>query len=291
MQVLRVAYGVATESVAITRMGRGTKGKLALLLTYLRLRLKVLVVTKLLKFLNIRVKNEKFLGFEVKFFDFAQFFSLFREIFVNEYYGFSATKPDPVIIDCGSHVGISILYFKFLYPEAEIWGFEADEDTFEALKLNVMGNGLQNVNLIQSAVWKHDGLVSFHRYTPESVGSSVVERSHRMTGQTLRTEVSCTRLSKFLTGPVDLLKLNIEGAECEVLEEVSSKLHLVREIKIDFGFDTVDHGTRLRRVLEILEQHGFTYTLATSVLRPLHLRREQPYHIAIHAYRVQANDA
>ena len=51
---------------------------------------------------------------------------LYEDIFINRVYEFEASRPDPRIIDCGSNIGMSVLYFKHVYPEARIVGFEPD---------------------------------------------------------------------------------------------------------------------------------------------------------------------
>ncbi len=42
---------------------------------------------------------------------------LLKEKFVDEQYYFKETNISPVIFDCGSSIGISVLYFKCLYPD------------------------------------------------------------------------------------------------------------------------------------------------------------------------------
>ena len=64
------------------------------------------------------------------------FYYSHREIFLDEIYRFQSDKKDPVIIDCGSNYGTSIVYFKQLYPDSKIIGVEADPNIFEILKNN-----------------------------------------------------------------------------------------------------------------------------------------------------------
>src|SRR2546428_4586488 len=47
-----------------------------------------------------------------------------------------ALNPE-VILDIGSHIGASILYFRELFPRARIFGFEPHPETFKLLQLNV----------------------------------------------------------------------------------------------------------------------------------------------------------
>src|SRR5204862_7255452 len=58
--------------------------------------------------------------------DALSFIWQFREIFVDEFYQFPTTSPNPVIFDCGTNIGTSIAYFRQTYPGARIVAFEAD---------------------------------------------------------------------------------------------------------------------------------------------------------------------
>ena len=49
---------------------------------------------------------------------------LFTEIFVAEPYRFTTQSKSPLIIDGGVNVGVSVAYFKWLYPDSRIIGFE-----------------------------------------------------------------------------------------------------------------------------------------------------------------------
>ena len=49
-------------------------------------------------------------------------------------YRFVTTKEAPVILDCGANIGLSVIYFKQLYPNSKITAFEPDPDVFKVLK-------------------------------------------------------------------------------------------------------------------------------------------------------------
>src|SRR6266536_970073 len=77
---------------------------------------------------------------------------------------FQAQNDHPTILDCGSY-GMSVLFFKTLYPGARIIGFEPDPLTFKILSQNVAQNDLKDVELHQCALSDIDGCVEFYRST------------------------------------------------------------------------------------------------------------------------------
>src|ERR1044071_4816990 len=56
--------------------------------------------------------------------DSLSFVAGYEEIFKRENYKVDFATNDPFIIDCGSNIGLSIIYFKTRYPNAKIIGFE-----------------------------------------------------------------------------------------------------------------------------------------------------------------------
>ena len=59
----------------------------------------------------------------MKFPDRHSLWVVMEEVLLREEYYFDIEIPNPRILDCGSHVGLAIYYFKSLYPEAVITGF------------------------------------------------------------------------------------------------------------------------------------------------------------------------
>ena len=72
--------------------------------------------------------------------------------------------------------------------------------------------------------------------------------------------IATVRLGKWLEEPAAVLKLNIEGAECAVIEESESRLRSVEKIFIEYhGFPELPQT--LHRILAALDRAGFRYCL------------------------------
>src|SRR5262249_15831278 len=109
-----------------------------------------------------------------------------------------------------------------------------------------------------------------------------------------RYEVSCCRLRDFLTEPVDLLKMNIEGAEHEVLSDSEDRLNQVRDMITEYH-PLPGLRRSLHDILAILDPQGFEYLINDfdsdtnrGVQPPFQLNRDSRYFLLIYAKR---NDA
>jgi FkbM family methyltransferase len=219
------------------------------------------------------------------------FYVLYKDIFVKRIYHFTAERPDPLILDCGSNIGVSIFYFKHLYPEARIVGFEPDARVFSYLQANVVTNALEGVRLVHAALSSKEGVTDFFSDGKYAAGLS----EHLVSGGArdwIRSKVSSARLRDYLTDPVDLLKMNIEGAEYEVLKDSEDRLQQINEMIIEYhhlpGLPRTLHS-----ILEILDRQGFEYLINDfdsqtngSVKPPFNLTPETRYFLLIYAKRL-----
>lgn len=196
-------------------------------------------------------------GLSIEYGDGLSLYFEYLDIFQKRIYHFNACGPAPVIIDAGGCIGMSTLYFKRAYPEAHVTVFEPDPGVFALLERNMKRNGIKGVTLVNSGLGKAEGTIDF--YADGSDGGSALLASETSKAMPVRVE----RLSSYLAGPVDLVKMNIEGMECEVFEEIEGKLHLVREVVFEYhAFD--DLPQTLHRILEILDRNGFRYVVADA---------------------------
>ncbi len=237
-----------------------------------------------------RVRRERIAGFDVAFFDYGALALLFDEVFVKQQYGFHSTRPSPVIIDAGSNIGLATLYFKRLYPESRILAFEPDTATFEVLRRNIQENGLRQVQGLQLALGNHQGeteLFTDKHRAGAPYASTRADIVRMCTGQENleSASVPLVRLSSYISEPIDLLKLDVEGAEHAVFEDLhtSGKLSLIREVVMEYHHHVLAGEDRLSGVLGILEAQGFGYHVSSQTER---IRITGSYqNLLIHAYR------
>jgi FkbM family methyltransferase len=190
---------------------------------------------------------------------------MFSEVFLSETYW--APLPErPKIIDCGSNVGCATLYFKLLAPSANIICFEPSPVTFSYLKQNVDKNKFAEVNLVQAACGKENGVITFFIDPTHSTGSTAKEIWEC---EMEKCEVAQVRLSDFIDETIDLLKLDVEGAECDVLEDLerANKLAFVQRMIIEFHHNLKPSQSNMGSFLAILERAGFVYTIDASCSR------------------------
>lgn len=273
-----VAHAVGNLSHILVDYTSPDRGKLAW--AYAWLQIKNLVLAKLLK----KSKGPtRFLGIHAHFFEFWMFVFLIEEIFVHKEYAFECDRPDPVILDCGSNIGIATLYFKYRYPHAKITCFEPDPNTFAKLKQNVEANHLTNVELRNQAVWIQDTTLNFFvdSDTPGDMRASTDPKRAKDQGG----EVQAVRLADLINGPVDFLKIDIEGAEGVVLKDLAEtgKIKQIREMVIEYHHHIDPETDNLSEMLAMLEAQGFGYQIGADWIGRFPRRRFQD--LLIYAYR------
>jgi FkbM family methyltransferase len=252
-----------------------------LVLTYLRIELKYALLVTLL---DREISEDVFLGFRVQFFNYYTFLLLFQDVFLSDSYRFSSDCPEPFIVDCGSNIGMSILYFKRLYPNARIIGFEPDFRTFQTLRHNIEANGLTGVSLFNAALAGSKGTISFY-HKPMFPGSPTMSVIKQNLPGVAETHVASDLLSNHISEGVDLLKLDVEGAEDEVVEEMarSQKLRFIRQIIAEYHHHSHPRSARLSGFLKALDHEGFDYQIKAALKTPFSKDVDQD--ILIYAYR------
>lgn len=216
--------------------------------------------------------------------DAASFRFMYEEIFENQIYRFKADRDNPRIIDGGANIGLSILYFKSLYPNAEIIAFEPDEKIFQVLEKNIENSpNSHSISLIHKALWNEETVLSFNA---EGADAGRINQDLQ-TPQSL--QISTVRLRSYLEEFTDFLKIDIEGAELEVIQDCQDLLCNVQHLFIEYH-SFLGKPQQLSKLLDIISNAGFRYYLHPSVNSPQPLYQINTYEgmdsqVNIFAYR------
>jgi FkbM family methyltransferase len=199
------------------------------------------------------------LGSKIKFIDSASFAFIYDEIFNKEIYKFRTDNTQPYIVDAGANIGLSVLYLKKSYPNAEIVAFEPDEQVFDALAYNVKSFGLTDVELVKKALWNEETTLQF--MSEGADGGRVALNSDKVQ----LIQVPTIRLRKYLNRKVNFLKIDIEGAETTVLEDCIDLLHNVEKLFVEYH-SFVDKQQELGKLVTLLEKVGYRLTISSPGL-------------------------
>ncbi|OGM02167.1 hypothetical protein A2115_01495 [Candidatus Woesebacteria bacterium GWA1_41_8] len=241
-----------------------------------------------IKILRLRITNQEVFGQKIYFPDFFLFLRIFFEVFIWKPYDFNTKNPTPKIIDCGANIGIASLYFKLKYPKAKVICFEPSQPAFEYLKRNLSFS--KDFILVNAALLKSNkGIVNLK--SPENFPEAALETSifsTRWPGLKIREErVKAVKLSDYIeqNDVIDFLKIDVEGAESQVLEDLdqSSKLGLIKEMSVEYHHFSNDGS--LKNILNILSKNGFKLIISGGVRPPLWWYKNKFYAVLIYAYR------
>lgn len=172
----------------------------------------------------------------------------FEEIFLDRIYDFKCPNDDPVIFDCGANVGLSCIFFKKIFPNSKIIAFEADDDICRILDYNTKNLG---INVINAAVFNHNNGVKFH--SDGSDGGSIYKNGDKKLVRSVRLKDYIDQYKR-----IDFLKLDVEGAEFVIINDIKNSLKVIKNIFIEFHSFKKDNQC-LDKILSILSENDFRY--------------------------------
>jgi FkbM family methyltransferase len=192
-------------------------------------------------------------GLAIHYDDLLSLYMEYKHIFGWGIYDFTSAAARPRVLDCGAHIGLNLLRCKVQHSDARVVAFEPDPRALEFLERNIAVNELTDVEVVPAALSTAHGMSQF--VADGKDGGKLVDAA----GQNLQA-VRTVPLSAYLAEPVALLKMNIEGAELDVLQEAGAHLHMCEHIVLEYhGFPEV--GQRLHEILALLDGCGFRYVV------------------------------
>jgi FkbM family methyltransferase len=198
------------------------------------------------------------------------FYWSYKEIVEDRIYDFPFPAGSPRILDLGANCGLSGLFFLLRYPEARLTCVEADPALFAILRDNLRTADFERrTRFVSAAVSPIAGEVEFHASGADS-GRLIPHET--LPSRTRR--VTAVSLDSLIERPVDFLKMDIEGAETDVLL-AAGKLDAVARVFVEYHSLT-DRPQRLDELLAHLRQVGFRTWIQTQYCPPLPFHEIRP---------------
>ena len=193
--------------------------------------------------------------------DATSLLSAFDVVVVKRWNDFRCDKKKPVILDGGANIGISTIHYKRLFPDAVITSFEPDPRACDLLRRNLAANKIQDVQVIDKALWTSTGRTNFFSEGADAnriVGTDDdIAHLTTLSPAARQFEVETLRLADYLAQmKFDLVKLDIESAEAEVIADCGETLRNVDNLVIEFHL-TNSKPHDLGRTLETLAGQRF----------------------------------
>ena len=183
--------------------------------------------------------------------------NVFSQIFISRQYAcLDPSDEVRVIVDAGAYVGYSTAYFLKRYRRAQIYCIEPEDRNFESLELNTRHFG-ERVQRLRAGLWSGEtglkvetGLFGDGREWATTVRASWADETPDLRGIDIGS-----LMRKFGFDHIDILKVDIEGAEAVVFSEnFASWIDKVSIFAIEL------HGQRCTRVfLDALKTRDFRF--------------------------------
>lgn len=145
--------------------------------------------------------------------------AVFCQVFLEEEYSIvqDVLPPPSTIVDAGANIGLTAVYLAQKFPMAKIYSIEPEPSNMALLLKNTASYA--NVHALQAALWSKDAPLELDPAITDSWGIQVREsnaegQTNAIRGLRLRTLLDSLGLDR-----LSLLKMDIEGAEYEVLAD------------------------------------------------------------------------
>lgn len=185
---------------------------------------------------------------------------VFREVFLFQEYKLPVAEPR-VIVDGGANIGLTSIYFSIRYPGATIYAVEPSESNFASLKENTQSE--DRIVPILTGLWSSDGWLRITDEKEHAWAFTVTETTADDPKGFAATTIT-TLLKRYELGTIDLLKLDVEGAERELFRKNHDWLSHTRWIAMELH-DWIQPDTS-KTVFSTLSAYWFTTQVRGGIL-------------------------
>lgn len=168
------------------------------------------------------------------------------------------------IIDVGAHAGFFTLYVRSLNQESKIIALEPEPENLKALRWHIAENRLRGVEVLAAALAEKTGK-RWLKISPDSHNHQLIAKREKGNEQNFLSVAALdfqSVLDKARAEKVGLIKMDIEGAEIEVIKSWSDEdFYKIGAIILEYHNYT---GRTDKMLEETLRTHGFGVQLFPS---------------------------
>jgi FkbM family methyltransferase len=159
--------------------------------------------------------------------------SVYRQIFFDGEYDIHINEEPRIIIDLGGNIGLFALLMQSRYPGALIISVEPDPDNFIQLQKNT--SRFKNIHIYKKAAWHRKELLSL---SEKKAGAEWAQNVSSLPGNdSVLEKIESITINELMSNhglrEIDLLKIDIEGAEAELFSENIEWLNNVKVMAIE----------------------------------------------------------
>lgn len=185
--------------------------------------------------------------------------------------------PEDVWLDAGAHIGtFSLSVYKKI---KEIYAYEPDQDNFSVLNYNMLINKIENMQIYNSAIVENnDSKREFFINKKKNTGghSFYIKRGRE------KVICKCKNINSILEEHnINKIKMDIEGAEYEVLKAIKPKnYNNLKEIILEFHFNILKDHPEHSKYFEIVDLFKNSFDVVDH-----NPEIKKHWHTIIHAYK------
>ena len=178
-------------------------------------------------------------------------------------------QPGMVAFDVGANIGeLSLLFSRFVGPQGQVHSFECSPNTFKRLNEVISNSNRKNINTNCVCLSEAVGTAELHIFDEDHAAwNTLANRPLHQYGIDIKPicskNVPTTTIDAYCEAHdiqrIDLLKIDVEGAEYQVLQGASRMMseHRIRCVIFEFGQTTFDMGNDPGKLTQLITRKGY----------------------------------
>ncbi|MEN9571248.1 MAG: hypothetical protein RL172_2479 [Bacteroidota bacterium] len=161
------------------------------------------------------------------------------------------------IIDCGANIGMASIWLHRVFPEARFIVVEPFAENAQLAEKNFISTGLNQYKLLQGGVWSSDGLLQINRQFRDGKEWSI-RLQPPLQGNGDIQAFSLPTILLQVEGWVDILKIDVEGAEQELFKDAATAANFLQRVKC-LAIEIHDELDIRQDIYRVLSDNHFFY--------------------------------